>query len=419
MGRQFKESGIPWIGNIPDNWSVYRHKYVMHKEKDICEHYNGEDIISLTMNGVIIRDLNAGGKMPTTFDGYQYVEPEDLLLCLFDIDVTPRCVGLVKNYGLTSPAYSKFKVHDGFFNAYYDYLLRTIDDSKVFVHLSKNLRSSLTESDFGALPTIAPPLDEQKRIAAFLDRECANIEAVINRTRASIEEYAQLKQSIVVQAVTKGIRSNRPMKQSGIEWLGEIPTDWGINTIFQFFTQVNNKNSELQEKNLLSLSYGKIKRKNIETTEGLLPESFDGYNIIEADDIVLRLTDLQNDQKSLRVGISTERGIVTSAYVTMRNRSSSLPRYLYYYLHSFDVAKGFYGMGGGVRQGLNWDGLKWVKLLTPPVLEQKEIVDYCDEMTEKMDALIEKKERFIKELENYKKSVIFEYVTGKKEVCTL
>ena len=310
-------------------------------------------------------------------------------------------------------------MHDGFFNAYYDYLLRTIDDSKVFVHLSKNLRSSLTESDFGALPTIAPPLDEQKRIAAFLDRECANIEAVINRTRASIEEYAQLKQSIVVQAVTKGIRSNRPMKQSGIEWLGEIPTDWGINTIFQFFTQVNNKNSELQEKNLLSLSYGKIKRKNIETTEGLLPESFDGYNIIEADDIVLRLTDLQNDQKSLRVGISTERGIVTSAYVTMRNRSSSLPRYLYYYLHSFDVAKGFYGMGGGVRQGLNWDGLKWVKLLTPPVLEQKEIVDYCDEMTEKMDALIEKKERFIKELENYKKSVIFEYVTGKKEVCTL
>ena len=104
--RKMKDSGVEWIGDVPEEWEVLPHKYMMHKEKNICEHYTGESILSLTMNGVIVRDLNAGGKMPTTFDGYQYVEPDDMLLCLFDIDVTPRCVGVVHNCGITSPAYS-------------------------------------------------------------------------------------------------------------------------------------------------------------------------------------------------------------------------------------------------------------------------------------------------------------------------
>lgn len=229
--REMKDSGIEWIGQIPTNWDVVPHKRVMHKVKEICEQYNGEDIISLTMNGVIKRDLTAGGKMPTSFDGYQYVKPNDLLLCLFDIDVTPRCVGVVKDYGVTSPAYSRFVIHDGYYNAYYDYLLRAIDDDKVFVHLSKNLRSSLTENDFGAIKTCVPPLAEQERIAAFLDAECAEIDAVLEKTRASIEEYKKLKQAVITQAVTKGIRGDRPMKDSGIEWIGDIPAEWTASKI--------------------------------------------------------------------------------------------------------------------------------------------------------------------------------------------
>ncbi|MBQ3707370.1 MAG: restriction endonuclease subunit S [Clostridia bacterium] len=203
----------------------------------------------------------------------------------------------------------------------------------------------------------------------------------------------------------------RAMKDSGIPWIGEIPEEWDINTVFQIFTQVKNKNSDLSETNLLSLSYGKIKRKSIETTEGLLPESFDGYNIIEKDDIVLRLTDLQNDQRSLRVGISGERGIVTSAYVTLRNRSISLPRYLYYYLHSFDISKGFYGMGGGIRQGINWDGLKWIKVLSPSVEEQHHIVSFLDAECARIDAVIEKTRASIEEYKKLKQAVITEAVT--------
>ena len=200
--RKMKDSGVEWIGDIPEEWSVVRHKYVMHKVKEICEHYSGEDIISLSMYGVRIRDLDAGGKMPTTFDGYQYVEPEDMLLCLFDIDVTPRCVGVVKNYGVTSPAYSRFVVHKGYLNRYYDYLLRFIDDEKIFVHLAKNLRSSLTETDFGVIKTIAPALDEQIEIADYLDGRCAEIERLIESKQRLLTELESYKKSVIYEYVT-------------------------------------------------------------------------------------------------------------------------------------------------------------------------------------------------------------------------
>ena len=203
----------------------------------------------------------------------------------------------------------------------------------------------------------------------------------------------------------------REMKDSGIAWIGAMPRAWKMNTIAQIFLQVKCKNTGLQEKNLLSLSYGKVKRKSIDTVEGLLPESFDGYNIIEKDDIVLRLTDLQNDHTSLRVGLAEERGIITSAYLTIRNRSNFCPKYLYYYLHSFDIAKGFYGMGAGVRQGLNWDGVKWLKILAPSVPEQDRIAAFLDAQCAEIDTVLEKTRASIEEYQKLKQSVITQAVT--------
>lgn len=203
----------------------------------------------------------------------------------------------------------------------------------------------------------------------------------------------------------------REMKDSGIAWIGAMPRAWKMNTIAQIFLQVKCKNTGLQEKNLLSLSYGKVKRKSIDTVEGLLPESFDGYNIIEKDDIVLRLTDLQNDHTSLRVGLAEERGIITSAYLTIRNRSNFCPKYLYYYLHSFDIAKGFYGMGAGVRQGLNWDGVKWLKILAPSVPEQERIAAFLDAQCAEIDAVLEKTRAAIEEYKKLKQAVITQAVT--------
>ena len=201
------------------------------------------------------------------------------------------------------------------------------------------------------------------------------------------------------------------VKSSGVNWIMSIPETWGVRVLFQLADQVKNKNKDLSEQNLLSLSYGKIKRKDINNPEGLLPESFDGYNIIEADDIVLRLTDLQNDHTSLRVGQAKERGIITSAYTTLRPSGLVNPQYLYYALHAYDLIKGFYGMGSGVRQGLNYDEVKTIKIPFPSPDEQRAIVFYHDDQVSQIDSLKKKKKNSIDEYIRWKASTIFEAVT--------
>ena len=411
--REMKESGIEWIGQIPKTWEVIPNKYVMKKIKDICIRYDNEDILSLTMNGVIIRDLdNPTGKMPTTFDGYQRLSKGNLLMCLFDIDVTPRCIGLINNNGLTSPAYSQFTLKNGNIAKYYYYYYLNLDFTKELLHLSK--RNSLTENLLGAVKVPRPPIHEQQAIANYLDEQVGKIDELITEQRIAIEKWKEYKQSLITETVTKGLNPDVEMKDSGIEWVGEIPSNWETVFINQLFTQLKNKNTEMQETNLLSLSYGKIVRKNIETKEGLLPENFNGYNVINAGDIVLRLTDLQNDQRSLRCGIAKERGIITSAYVTLRNIKPLVNNYYYYLIHAYDIMKVFYGMGSGVRQGLTFDGLKKMRLLVPSIENQQQIADFLDEKCSKIDQTIEQKQVLIQQLEEYKQSLIYECVTGKR-----
>lgn len=195
-------------------------------------------------------------------------------------------------------------------------------------------------------------------------------------------------------------------KDSGIEWIGSVPSHWHVHTLYQLVTQVKEKNSNLQEKNLLSLSYGKIKRKDIDSPDGLLPASFDGYNIIEDGDIVLRLTDLQNDHTSLRVGLATERGIITSAYTTLRPIDTSNSKYLYYLLHAFDLKKGFYGMGSGVRQGLNYAEVKELRIVLPSQKEQDDIVYFLDDQCSEIDLAIDEAKSSIQDYKTLKANII-------------
>ncbi len=407
--REMKDSGIEWIGEIPKEWEVIPHKYVMHKEKSICEHYDREDIISLTMNGVIVRDLTAGGKMPTTFDGYQYVEPNDLLLCLFDIDVTPRCVGIVRNYGVTSPAYSRFKVHKGYHNAYYDYLLRFIDNDKVFIHLSKNLRSSLTETDFGAIKTIVPPLDVQKKIALYLDEELARVDAVIEKTKMTIEAYKKLKQSVITEAVTKGIRGDRPMKDSGIEWIGDISVAHPLKKlkyVCQILDQYRSPvtaDRRSQEGEVLYDYYG---------ASGVI-DQIDGYTI---DDHVMLIgedgANLRMRNLPLMYEVNGRAWINNHAHVLKPNENIDF-YYLFYALESLDINP---YITGSAQPKLSQDSLKNIYIPMPSFEEQREISSYLSVMCDELDKLIADKTHLLGELKNYKKSVIYEYVTGKKEV---
>lgn len=208
------------------------------------------------------------------------------------------------------------------------------------------------------------------------------------------------------------MKSYPAYKHSGVPWLGEIPEHWKIVPYRAFFGERKTPNSNLQETNLLSLSYGNIIRKDINKAEGLVPASYSSYNIIEAEDIVLRLTDLQNDHKSLRTGLCKQRGIITSAYVTLRPLNSEVcSAYFQYQLYRYDVSKCIYAGGGGVRQTMNFDSIIRLHACAPPLSEQSAIAAYLDKKCGEIDEMVRRRQAIIERLRELKQALIAKAVT--------
>lgn len=417
--EKMRDSGFEWIGDIPAHWRLLRMKNVF---QNISEK-NHPDAMVLSLYreyGVLPKDSRDDNHNVTSEDtgSYKFVRENDLVIN--KMKAWQGSLGISQYEGIISPAYYVCRfINKDVSKRFFHHLLRAKNYAQEFERLSTGMRVGqwdLGINDFMRTPAIIPPYNEQETIAAYLDDQISQIDSIIEDAKGSIEEYKKWKTSTICDAITKGIDPKTSMKESGIAWIGTMPENWPIRVLFQLVTLVKNKNTDLGETNLLSLSYGKIKRKDINTTDGLLPASFDGYNIIEKNDIVLRLTDLQNDHTSLRVGRATERGIITSAYVTIRPIKGVNSEYLYYILHAFDLKKGLYGMGSGVRQGLNYDEVKMIKLPYATPEEQRQIVDYLDAQCEKIDSIIVEKEALILDLEAYKRSLIYEAVTGKRKV---
>ena len=416
---EMKDSGVQWIGDIPSDWNIKPLYACLDEINQKNNPVVTTNILSLTnTDGVIPYSErgNQGNKSKENFEEYKVVYPNTIVANSMNILI--GSVGLSKYEGCVSPVYYVYMAKPQVDIRYMNYLFQMEPFQKrlrQFANGILEIRLRVSSHDILHQKVAVPDYDEQQVIADYLDETCSQIDEIIAEAKASIDEYKELKQSVIFEAVTKGLDKNVKMKDSGVEWIGEIPESWNIRMLNQYVSQVKCKNSDLSETNLLSLSYGKIKRKNINSNDGLLPESFDNYNVVDENDIVLRLTDLQNDHKSLRVGLVTERGIITSAYVTIRPNGINAA-YLALLLHAFDYKKGFYGMGSGIRQGLTFDGIKSLKIVVPSNFEQDDIVKHIMKMTEKCDSLISEKESLINDLEAYKKSLIYEVVTGKRRV---
>jgi len=347
------------------------------------------------------------------------------LICKGDFAINSRsdrkgAGGMSKYDGSASLIITVLKPHHELNTDFYHYLLCSYYFSEEFYRNGKGLVSDLWTTKWDEMRNIyipVPPREEQDQIVRYLDWQLSKINKLIHGYQKQIKLLEERKRTFTFYAVTKGLNQSVVTRESDIYWLQSIPAHWETNSIAQLFFEVKNKNTGMQENNLLSLSYGSIKRRSIDATEGLLPASFEGYNIIEKDDIVLRLTDLQNDHKSLRTGIATERGIVTSAYLTIRNTSSNNSKYLHLFLHSFDLGKGFYNVGAsGVRQSLNWDVVKTLKVLIPPLSEQNEIVARINEEYGKIKVATESLQHEIDLLKEYRTRLISDVVTGQMDV---
>lgn len=411
--REMKDSGIEWIGKIPRDWEVMPNKYLMYKTKSICPVYQGEDILSLTMKGVIVRDLDAGGKMPTSFDGYQRLDAGNLLMCLFDIDVTPRCVGLIKQSGVSSPAYSQFVLKDSADAAYYCYYYTMLDNDKTLLHLAKNLRHSLTEEQLGAVATVVPPINEQKRIAAFLDIRCAEVDALAADIQSQLDTLEQYKRSVITEAVTKGLNPEAETKDSGVFYMAPMNAAWQLTKIGYICTKLSRPfNSE--DTALICSNQGKVLVRPDNIT-GIMVSEDNAMQGICKGDIAIHGMDTWHGA----IALSKCDGKITRVVHVCDSTEDN--RFIVYYLQHL-AFQGVYklisnGVRGNTSDFRSWDKVCKIYIAIPKSKgEQKEICDYLDSVCSYVDKIVATKKEQLTVLESYKKSLIYEYVTGKKEV---
>lgn len=403
--REMKDSGHETIGLVPSDWTEKRLKYLckIQTGNEDTQNANPEGKYPFYVRSPIVEHCDR-----YTFDGEGILVAGD-----------GAGAGRIFHH-----VYGKYAVHQRVYRLSHfagnaDFIYYYL--SNLFPHeMDKGSAQSTVPSMRLPMllnfPLFLPSKKEQDKIVTFLDSKCSEIDAISADIQKEIETLEQYKRSVITEAVTKGLNPEAEMKDSGIEWVGNIPVHWDVRPLYYYFAERKKKNYLGQEQNLLSLSYGKVIRKDINTSEGLLPDSFNGYNIIEPGDIVLRLTDLQNDKRSLRTGLVKEHGIITSAYVTLKAAKEVVPEYFHYLLHAYDVMKVLYNMGNGVRQGLNYSELSKMHIVAPPLDEQKNIAARLDCVCKGIESIIASKKQQLAVIDSYKKSLIYEYVTGKKEV---
>ena len=426
---EYKDSGVKWIGEIPGHWECTRIKFIANLYGRIgFRGYNSKDlnkdgIGAITLSPSNMKDMMMDYTNVTYLSWEKYNESPEIMIQQGDI----LFVKTGSSYGKS--CYVDNLPQEATINPQILRINPLINGRFLCYYFNSSLARTFTECGVvgGTIPTISqekvgnfialnPPLSEQQAIVTYLDTKVAKIDEYISIAEKKISALEELKQTIIAEAVTRGIHKEVPMKDSGVKWIGMIPEHWKVMRLSQIAYEHFISNKKIHHQNLLSLSYGQIIRKDINGTNGLLPASFDTYQVVEEGNIILRLTDLQNDHKSLRVGLVKETGIITSAYLCLAPKNMVYSKFLYFQLHACDIKKVFYSMGDGLRQSLNYDGMRKLASVIPPLLEQQEIVNYIEAKVANINQLCQAERSQIEKLKGYKQRLISDVVTGKVKV---
>lgn len=408
MPREMKDSGIEWIGEIPREWKLRRLRYmcnILTGNQDTQDN-NPDGEYPFYVRSPIVERSNS-----FTFEG-------PAILMAGDGAGAGKVFHYVDGkYGCHQRVYSIQKIK-GINRKLLYYYLKNNFYIMIDTANSKSTVDSVRLIMLQDFPVPIPSEDEQNKIAAYLDIECAKIDDVITKTKATIEEYKKLKQSVITEAVTKGIRPNREMKGSGIEWIGEIPTEWNVVRVKNLFDYRNEKNFKpLNEVNLISLytDLGVVQHCDLEATTGNKASNADGYKLVFEDDIVVNIILCWMGA----IGRSAYTGVTSPAYDVYSPKAGTNSKFYHHLFRTQGFNGDCYKVGRGIM-AMRWrtysDQFRAIKVVAPPKSEQEEIVAYLDKKCSEIDTLIARKEQIVTELESYKKSLIYEYVTGKKEV---
>jgi len=429
MTRVMKDSGVEWIGEIPKEWKPLKIKNIL-KNKGV-KNYPDEQVLSLYRDlGIVIkssRDDNHNRTSENT-DNYKYVEPYDLVVN--KMKAWQGSVAVSNYKGIVSPAYYVCTFTNSEVVPFYiHYLLRSTVYLPEYRRLSGGIRPDqwdLSFENFRNIPIIVPSLKEQTRIVSFLDQRCIKIDETIEREKQVIEKLKSYKQSLITEAVTKGLNPDVPMKDSGIEWIGEIPEHWNLIRL-RYIANCQNgisKSAEYFGTGFPFVSYGDVYR-NIE-----LPKSIEGlvestesdritYSVEEGDVFFTRTSETIEEIGLTSVCKETIPNATFAGFlIRVRPLLNNLDVNFSKYYFSSNMHRRFFvkEMNLVTRASLSQELLKKLPVLIPSIKEQIEIASYLDNKCSKIDNTIAQKEKLIQKLIEYKKSLIYECVTGKREV---
>ena len=410
--REMKDSGIKWIGEVPNDWRIVRNKnaFVCNKEL-VGEKSELTQLLSLTIRGIKKKDINnAEGKLPESFDTYQFVKENDIVMCLFDLDCSAVFSGISPFDGMISPAYRVLSCKESMEPRYADYWFRYISDGRKFNHYAKNIRYTLSYEEFSALPLLLPEKSEQRSIADYLDRKCSQIDAIIARQQEVIEKLKTYKLSVITEAVTKCLNPNVPMKDSGVEWIGEIPEHWEM----------------LKLKYASSILRGKFNHRPRND-----PAYYDGiYPFVQTGDVARANKYIKKYSQTLN-----EKGYAVSKVfpansicmtiaanigdVAILTFDACFPDSVVGFVQSKNITMKQQFVRNAIistQLNLNIEIIKEEFIPVAPLHIQEQISEFLDNKCLSIDRTISAKQFVIDKLADYKKSLIYEVVTGKKEV---
>lgn len=427
--REMKDSGVEWIGEIPVDWSMKRVKHIFTRKNEKAMQEN-PTILSLARDGVKVRDIsNNEGQIAESYYNYNPVEEGDLLLNPMDLYSGANC-SISKVQGVISPAYINLKANTGVNPDFYDYYFKVQYWLMAFFSYGKGVsydnRWTLSAETLMNYPVVDLSYEEQCKRADYLDRKCSQIDAIIARQQEVIEKLKAYKLSVITEAVTKGLNPDVPMKDSGVEWIGDIPEDWEVSKLkfmghfvngyaFPSSSFTTNGVRVMKIANIQPMEISWIDESYVDVSEY---DKLPTYRV-EQGDLVFALTrPIINGGIKVAMFDGKEKVLLNQRNAMFKGLSRVLPRWMYYVMQNQMYVQKFalYIDGTGQQPNISTNEISQIEIPIPPIEVQQQVIMKLNEVMASIEKLTLLKERTIKQLSDYKKSLIYEVVTGKKGV---
>ena len=403
--------------DVPSHWEMKRNRvFLRPKFVSVGQDANKYPLLSLTTNGIVYRDVESGkGKFPKDFDAYQVVAPNDIVFCLFDVDETPRTVGLSSLNGMLTGAYDVFYIANTVNPKFIYYYYTAVDDVKALRPYYTGLRKVVKKDKFMAISIPLPSVDEQNTIVAYLDKKITLIESCKCQRERELQTLNELKQAEIASVVTRGLNPNVPMKDSGIPWIGQIPAHWETKRAKYMFKK-EKREVRPEDKVVTCFRDGQVTLRENRRTTGFTESITEiGYQGIRKGDLVIH----QMDAFAGSIGVSDSDGKGTSVYHCCTPKGAYLPEYYALTLREMARAGFIQSLYRGIRErssDFNFQTFGKQYLPVPPENEQLEIVNYIHSRTAKIDKMIAALNDEIDRLVEYKQRLISDVVTGQINV---